>query len=387
MMGFLQSPIWRHAIRAFLMVFPALLIGMTSIPAAAQNFGQAPLRVLFINPAPPEDLHWNLVTDVMRAAANDLGIVLEVQNAYHSAEYTLEHASLAAQRGPADKPNYIIFRNVQQVAQRVFEVTNAAGINTITIDAPLERAELEVLGGPRQVIPTWLGQVVPNTRAAAQQMIGLLTRTVDNTGFRGVIQVVAMIGPEEDIGSQFRLAGLTQGLADIGNAQLLSAFPGGWSTRVADREAYKAFRYAADAPIWWVADDNMTLGVLNVLRNTHRLIGQDTFVGAFNWTEPMMSAVHQNQVHYVAGGHFIQGAAALLLAHDHFHGRDFVDVGLNHTMDLALIYRDNLASVGRIMISGLWEQIDFRRFSRATNPALQQYDFTVNSYLRAAIGQ
>ncbi len=387
MTDFLRRSIrFGYAFAGYLFAFASLAFTVHGT-ANAQNFGQAPIRVMFINPAPPEDLYWNLVSDVMRAAANDLGVELEVLNAFHSAEYTLEYATRAAQRGPADRPNYIIFRNVQRVAQRVFEVTNAAGINTITIDAPLERAELEVLGGPRQAIPTWLGQVVPNAAAASEQMIGLLAQTVENTGFRGIIQVVAMTGPEDDIGSQFRLSGLTQGLANIGNAQLLHAFPAGWSTRVADREAYKAFRYAADAPIWWVADDNMTLGVLNVLRNTHRIVGQDTFVGAFHWTEPMMTAVLQNQVQYVAGGQFIQGAAALILAHDHYRGRDFTDVGLNHTMDLAFIYRDNLANVGRIMISGLWEQIDFRRFSRATNPALQTYDFTINSYLRAAIGQ
>lgn len=346
---------------------------------------QTPVRVLFINPAPPEDEHWSIVTDMMRAAAADLNVELEVQHAFHSGAYTLKYASLAAQ---ADvKPHYIIFRNVDEIAVQVFQATHHAGIYTITIDAPLHEDELKVIGGPRQKVTTWLGQVVPNAAAAAEQLVGLLTQEVTRRNFRGVIEVVAMSGPEQDVGSLVRLHGLNKGLEGIGNARLLHSFPGGWDTRVADREAYKAFRYAADSPIWWVADDNMAVGVLNVLRNTHRNIGQDTFIGAFHWTEPMMRAILENKVHFVAGGHFVQGAAALILAHDHARGRDFADLGLNYTMQLSFLYRQNVSQIGRIMISRAWDRIDFRRFSRVTNPALTAYDFNSGSYLRAVLGQ
>jgi ABC-type sugar transport system substrate-binding protein len=368
--------IWVVALCALTAAF-----ALTPIPGHAQ----APIRVLFINPAPPEDLYWSLVTDVMRAAARDLGVDLEVQNAFHSREYTLKHASLAAQRSA--KPHYIIFRNVEKVAADVFKITQPAGIYTITIDAPLDKSETDAIGGPRQRVSTWLGQFVPNTLAASEQMTDLLVQTTDQFQVTDSRVVVAITGPEDDIGSLMRLRGLQRSLKDITYARLLHAFPANWSERKADRQAYEAFRYGADAPIWWSADDNMALGILNVLRNTHRQVGRDTFVGAFNWTEPMMRAILENKVQYVAGGHFIQGAAALILAHDHHRGRDFVDLGVNQTMTLSFLYRKNVSTIGRVMISGLWDQIDFRRFSRAANPGLAQYDFNVNSYLRAAVGQ
>lgn len=358
-----------------------LLLAWTGSVCVAET----PVRVLFINPAPPEDAHWSIVTDMMQAAADDLNVDLEVQHAFHSGAYTLKYASLAAQSDV--KPDYIIFRNVDEIAIQVFQATHHAGIYTITIDAPLHQSELEKIGGPRQRVSSWLGQIVPNAAAASEQLVGLLTQELSRRNFRGVIEVVAMSGPEQDVGSLVRLHGLNQGLEGIGNARLLHAFPGGWDTRVADREAYKAFRYAAESPIWWVADDNMTLGVLNVLRNTHRNIGQDTFIGAFHWTEPMMRAILENKVHYVAGGHFVQGAAALILAHDHARGRDFADLGLNFTMQLSFLYRQNVSQIGRIMISRAWDRIDFRRFSRVTNPGLTTYDFNSGSYLRAVLGQ
>ncbi|MDW3205844.1 MAG: ABC transporter substrate-binding protein [Alphaproteobacteria bacterium] len=375
-----------NTVRAFAML---ILVGLFAMAPAARVAAQAPIqgpvRILFINPAPPEDKHWGIVTDVMKAAAKDLNVELEVQHAFHSAAYTLKHVSLAAQR-PV-KPHYIVFRNVDGVAIKVFQAAHYAGINTITIDAPLQKSEISQIGGPREKVKTWLGQVVPDAATAGESLVTLLVKAVQQNGAKGVIEVVAMSGPERDVGSQVRVFGLKRGLSKIGNARLLHSFPGDWDTRVADREAYKAFRHAAESQVWWVADDNMTLGVLNVLRNTHRRIGADTVIGAFHWTEPMMTAILQNKVHYVAGGHFIQGAAALILAHDHARGRDFADLGLNYTMDFSFMYRKNVAQVGRIMIAGAWDRIDFRRFSRAANPALQQYDFNVNSYLKAVLGQ
>lgn len=372
-------PVGGMALCAWLL---SLLILVPSMAAAQQP----PVRMLFINPADPEDKYWSLVTDVMRAAAKDLNVELEVQHAFHSGEYTLKYVSLATQS--AQKPRYIIFRNVERVAVEVFAMTRQAGIDVITIDTPLENEELsQIGGGPRRGAPSWIGQVVPNAFAAADKMASLLAQEINRRGFRGVMQAVVMSGPESDVGSLIRIAGIKKGLKDAGNAQVLGTFPGNWSTRVADREAYKAFRYAAKAPIWLSVDDNMMLGVINVLRNTHRTLGQDTFSGAFHWTEPMMTAILQNKVQYVAGGHFIQGAAALILAHDHARGKDFAEVGVNHTMELSFIYRKNVAQVGRIVIAGAWDRIDFRRFSRATNPALAQYDWAVNSYLRAVLGQ
>lgn len=351
-------------------------------PAAAQS--GAPVRVLFINPATPEDQHWTVVTEVMRAAAADLNVALSVEHAFHSGPYTLEYATLAAQKRAAD---YIIFRNVGRIATKVFQVAHAAGIHTITIDAPLEKVELDLVGGPRQKISTWLGQVVPNALEGSEKLAQLLVQDIQARGHGGLIEVLAVSGPEDDIGSKVRVAGLQRGLSKIPNARLMHDFPAGWDYRSADREAYEAFRYGAKVPIWWTADDDIALGVVNVLRNTHRKVGRDTLVGTFNWTEPMMTAILKDQVRFVAGGHFIQGAAALILAHDHARGRDFADVGVNHTMSLSFLYKDNIRSVGRIMISRAWDRIDFRRFSRVTNPALAEYDFNPSSYLRAVLGQ
>lgn len=354
-----------------------------SDPAQAQSSGSP--RILFINPSTPEDLHWGTVTEFMQAAASDLNVALEVQHAFHSGQYILKYATLAAES--ATPPDYIIFRNIDGIAAKVFAVTSQAGIKTITIDAPMLDTETAVVGTPRTTFPTWLGQVIPNAVTASEKMTQALVAEVNRRNFKGLIKVVAITGPENDVGSMVRLYGMRKALEAAPNAQLLHAFPANWDQRTGDRQAYEAFRYAAKSPIWWVANDNMALGVLNVLRNTNRKPGVDTFIGAFHWTEPMMTAILQNKIQYVAGGHFIQGGIALILAHDHFHGRDFSDVGPNFAIDMSFLYQKNLQSIGRIMISHAWDRIDFRRFSRAANPALANYDLSATNYLRAVLGQ
>lgn len=372
------------ALPAFLLLAVALLVSGFITPVRAQSNTPA-TRILFINPAPPEDKHWALTTEVMQAAARDLNVDLTVQNAFYSGQYILKYVTLAAQQ--PQKPDYIIFRNIDKIAEQVFAITDPAGIKTITIDAPMGGSELKALGGPRQKVKSWIGQFVPNNIAVSKKMAELLVGTALRVNPNGIVEAMAITGPETDIGSQFRLSGFAKTLRDSNRARLIHAFPANWDERTGDRAAYKAFRHAAKAAVWWVANDAMTLGVLNVLRNTHRKVGADTFVGAYNWTEPMMTAILQNKVAYVAGGDFIQGAAALILAYDHSQGRDFIDTGVNHTMEMGFLYRDNVSNIGRIVIAGAWDRVDFRRFSRAANPGLTQYVFDVNTILRAVLGQ
>lgn len=359
-----------------------VLIGFTGWSVNATS---SQPQILFINPATPEDQHWTIVTSMMRAAAEDLGVSLSVEYAFHSGEYTLRHVSLAAQA--EEKPDYIVFRTVEEIGPEVLAKAHAAGIKTISIDVPFSKTEREKVGQPRDPYTSWLGQIVPDAIAASQRLGELIAQEAARKTRNSVVQFMAITGPEADIGSQMRLFGLKKGISAHGNSKLLGSFSGQWDTRTADREAYKAFRYAMEAPAWWAADDNMTIGVLNVLRNTHRKIGRDTFLGAFHWTEQVMTEIVRNRVHYVAGGHFIQGALALILAHDHFKGRDFIDLGVNHSLELGILYKGNLKTIGRIMISDAWDRIDFRRFSRVTNPALAAYDFRVNSYLEAVLGR
>ena len=87
-----------------------------------------------------------------------------------------------------------------------------------------------------------------------------------------------------------------------------------------------------------------------------------------------------------AGGHYVEGAWAVVLAHDYLKGQDFVDQGVIFHTPLLLVTRDNAARVRSVLERieanpNTLSQVDFSQFSKAANPNLTQYNFSLKSVL------
>jgi hypothetical protein len=102
-------------------------------------------------------------------------------------------------------------------------------------------------------------------------------------------------------------------------------------------------------------------------------------VGGIDWTPPSLQAVREGRMVATLGGHFLEGAWALVLLHDFHHGRDFAAEGLDWRTQMVPITRDTVDTFLRFLEGGDWEWIDFRAFSRVANPALKHYDFSLRA--------
>lgn len=365
---------------AYGMVMVAIACTVGALPSPAHA-----VRVAFINPGPPEDQYWRNVTDVMQAAADDFGMTLEVQHAFHSKAYLLK--ILDGLLKQETRPDYIVFRPIGDAARIVLGKTAQAGIKVVTIDSPLPATTRIQIGGPRETFKNWIGAVEPDYATAAAKLGQLLAKNaVHNKAYskRKIAELVAVTGPKDDPVVKSQLRAMKAAVKEVPRARMMYSKSGEWNRRDGERAAYKIFRVFNQASGWIGGNDEMTLGILQLLDNTRRAIGRDTFLGSFHWTEPAIRALLKKRIHYIVGGHFTQGAVALTLIHDFESGRDFEDQGLTQELDLAFLYSKNVQSIGQVMVTRNWGQIDFRIFSRAANPNLQNYDFRVQHFLKRA---
>ena len=97
-----------------------------------------------------------------------------------------------------------------------------------------------------------------------------------------------------------------------------------------------------------------------------------------------MDAVKSGRLSALAGGHFILGAFAMVMIHDHHKGIDFAKdegVALNASMFVLFGAKEVdqfLARYGE----DRYDSIDFKRFSKVHNPRLKRYDFSFRQLLR-----
>ncbi|MFM8768761.1 MAG: sugar ABC transporter substrate-binding protein, partial [Rubrivivax sp.] len=97
-----------------------------------------------------------------------------------------------------------------------------------------------------------------------------------------------------------------------------------------------------------------------------------------------LESVKSGRLAALAGGHFVLGAFALAMIHDHHKGIDFAkSEGVAFEASMFVLFSPKDADL--FMASyGLdrFDAIDFRRFSKAHNRQLKRYDFNFRQLLR-----
>ena len=128
----------------------------------------------------------------------------------------------------------------------------------------------------------------------------------------------------------------------------------------------------------WAANDPMALGAIDAIEAKGRVPGRDILVGGVDWTTDGLDAIRDGKLELSAGGHFMEGAWALILMHDWRHGVDFVGAdgkGASRWSPMKVIGREELDAYRGLTSPDAWARIDFRKLSRVHNPALETYAF------------
>jgi ABC-type sugar transport system substrate-binding protein len=360
---------------AFAFAFAASL---AAAPAAAQS-------VAFINPGKPDEVYWVTATRGMQAAAEDLGMRLEVRYTGRDHTKAIEIARELAARPAAARPAYAVITNDNATGRGLLQTLDAAGIRTVFAYSSLGPEERSEMGGPRERYKGWLGSIEPRADDAGY----LTARALIEAGRRanahardGKLHLIAIAGDRTTPSSIHRNNGMLRAASEARDVIVDQVVYGGWSRDKGAEQADWLYARYPEARLVWAGNDLMAFGAIEALEKRGGRPGKDAWFSGVNTSAEALQAVRAGRLAGLAGGHFICGAWAMVLIHDHANGRDFAAEALEFDRTMFTLF--DPASAGRFLerYADGFSAIDFRRYSKATNPKLARYDFDFGQFLR-----
>jgi|GEM_PF-626344 len=326
---------------------------------------------------PRQDPFWKKAVFFAQDAAIDLNITLKVYFADSNAEQMVAQVQSAVE-GEIDG---IIFPAYQNSGERILKIAEDSRIPAIMINSALLYAD----HWPRMKYKSWIGSVLPDDQKVGAVLIQKLIQDARQRVSRKV-NILAVEGSSGDESSIARIRGFNNFLrheTDLASVQVVT---GNWDRETASAQFISYYREHTDIDIVWCANDQMAFGVLDAIRvlGIHKKI----IVGGIDWDAGISEKIRQDLMQVSIGGHFLDGAWALVMMTDYLHGFDFGDEALTFESPMVSIDKKNLNSFLPIL-SLRPQSIDFSRYSKTYNPALKLYRLdlqTIAEGLAAATG-
>ncbi|ATB34643.1 hypothetical protein CYFUS_000050 [Cystobacter fuscus] len=378
---------WRLGALLAPVLLPLLLLVLILLGAAPPEPAapaRARMRVVFLNALGIGGGFSRQFRGAMHAAAHDLGIELIDIDVGHWPGQILEQARQAVS-GP-DKPDYLITSIHRGIGARVLEVAEQAQVPVFVVNSGLALEERARFGGPREHFTWWVGQMVPDDVGAGERLVRLLIdaaqarrRSLERGPVEGPVRLIAIEGQWGDTSAKQRHLGLRQALSGEKDAELLQSVTAAWQREESRRKTFLLLRRYPELEVIWAANDDLAMGAVQALEEAGRRPGEDVQVGGIDWTPEALQAVREGKLVTSLGGHFLEGAWALVLLYDHHQGRDFASERLDWRTAFLPATRANAAGYLEVLARPDWEAFDFRAFSKAVNPRLTHYDFSLQA--------
>ncbi|WP_286239103.1 ABC transporter substrate-binding protein [Neptuniibacter halophilus] len=336
------------------------------------------LRIGYVISRTVDDMFYGPVVAFMQQAANDLEVELVVIEANDN---HLQVADLVAEQLNGDHPlDAVIAVSVKESGARILKVCEQASVPLfIENSAILDTA----VGSPRQYFPWYIGEMLPDDEMAGYVLAKYLIQQSLINHPNHPATLVAISGPFGTSASLEREKGLMRAVEEFPDTELYQVVRANWEREKAQRAFEHLLKRYPDISAVWTASDGMALGVADALEGMDD--SQATIlVGGVDWSLDGVEGVHQRVIQASAGGHFMEGAWALISVHDYLKGHDFANSeGLKMKTDMSLLSAENYQRYARLIEPATWSRIDFKRFSKVYNPQLKNYDFSLPSVLRS----
>ena len=338
-----------------------------------------PMHVVVLNPG-GNHWFWQMVVDFMQAAADDLGIELEVVSSAFDHLLSIRQAEEVAAR--PIHPDYLLTGNEKGNGGEIIRIADRAGIPVFLFsNGFVDEADRQRYGQPRQRFPHWIGQLIPDNYGAGYTMGTTLLASADSRNLRSrdnSINILAIGGTRLTHASEERLRGLRDAMAAASTpTRLLQVVHGNWGYEDGRQLGHGLLNRHQDVQVLWAANDSMALGAMDAATALGRIPGQDLLFAGCGWYGPALERIQHGELTTSVGGHFMDGAWALVMLYDYHHGIDFASDPWRSTM--FAIDRDTLTRYHALFGNREWDMIDFTRYSKAMNPGLTSYDFSLDS--------
>ncbi len=332
-----------------------------------------PLSVVFLNPGHAAEPFWADYSHYMQDAAGDLGIDLRVIYGERDTARILRNAHEVLERG--ELPDYLIFVNEQFTGPEILRLFDGTQVRLFALHSTLTPEQQALVGGSRERYRHWLGSLVPNDEEAGY----LMGRALIALAGGEPAQMLAFTGIKQTPSATLRIVGLQRALAEAPHVRLQQVLYGEWRQQRAYEQALALLPRYPQLSLVWSANDEMAFGVMQAAAEQGRRLRY----AALNNSARVLQARVDGRIEVLASGHFLLGACALVMLHDHAKGLDFAARGGKDQVASLLRLVDDEAA-GRLMRR--LEQgdidLDFRQFSATRQPQMSRYACSIDSLLR-----
>lgn len=358
----------------------ALLCAVSAWPAWSQ-------KVAFINPGKSDEAFWVSASRSMEAAARSLGMTLEVRYAQRQFPQALEIAREIAARPDGERPDVVVVVNEGAVAPELLRILADKTQVFMAYSGITQPEDVAAAGAPRQRYPKWIGSLEPRADEAGYLIAKSLIAQARTKGLRGAdgkIHLLAITGDRATTTSIQRTLGMRQAVQEARDVVLEQEVNGQFNRQRAQELGEQLFPRFPQARAVWAGSDQMAFGAMQALEARGGVPGKDVLFAGINTSREAMDAVKSGRLAALAGGHFILGAFAMVMIHDHHKGVDFAkDEGLALNASMFVLFGPKEVDLFQARYGeDRYDSIDFKRFSKVHNPRLKRYDFSFRQLMR-----
>ncbi len=344
------------------------------------------MSVTFLNPGKSNELYWVTASNCMNAAANSLGVQLEILYSERDHLKTITIAKALAARPRSERPDYVILSNDYAVGMQAIRILDAAQIKTFFAFSGITDQNQRVLvKGPRQIYKRWLGSLEPKSEDAGYLTAHELIQRGEAMHLYaddGKLHMLVIAGDRSTTTSSKRNEGMRHAVAEAKNVVIDQEVFGEWNRDKAKLQSDWLYKRYPGKHLVWAGNDLMAFGAMDSWRSLGGHPGKDALFSGINTSTDALSAYENGSLTALAGGHFVAGAFALVMLYDYHHGKDFIDEGLELDRSMFILFDKEDARRFQHLFGDLnFNGIDFKRFSKVLHPSLKKYEFSFRQIL------
>jgi ABC-type sugar transport system substrate-binding protein len=338
--------------------------------------GDDPVKIGYVISRTVDDMFYGPVVGFMQAAANDLGIellIIETDDNHIDAHLQVKESLMVGRKTDA-----IIAISVKGIGKRILKICEQAKVSFMIENAAILDKSI---GEPRQHFKYYIGEMLPDDEMAGYELAKYLLQK-GKVAPDGKIHIVAINGSFGTSASIERGKGLQRALKEFPHAQLEQMVSAMWEPELAKKKFIGLKTRYPNVSVVWAASDGMAIGAAAAAEEMKLTLGKDVVIGGVDWSSEGVAAVKNGRIQATAGGHFMEGAWAMIAVYDYLKGFDFAkNDGLRMKTEMKLLTTENINEYSILFDTDVWSNINFKNFSKRYNPMLLNYDFSIRKIL------
>lgn len=327
-----------------------------------------------------DDMFFKNIISFMTVAANQLG--MKVRPYYANGDQFLMQKQLKEALTGPNKVDAVAITNYKEEGPTFIKMANNAKTPILIITTNLSEANKIQLKQSGENYKYWIGEIVPNDFETGYKMAKYLIKT-SKPAKDGKIHMIALEGLHCETSSIQRVLGLKKALKENPSIVLDRLVSTKWAIDVAKNKFIELKRFYPEASAIWAASDGIGLGVVQGAKALNLKPGKDIYTTGVDWTKEGLDNVKNKNFVVSFGGHYMDGAWAVIVFYDYFHGIKFKTNGATRfSSQMMPLTSKNIDEYQRKMNTNNWKKVNFRKFSKKLNPDLKEYNFSPYAVLK-----